>query len=575
MNEKTMPTGRASEDRPWLKYYSDEAQHNEPLDLSMYEYLIKCNEDRHDAVAIEYFKWKITMGDFIDKVDHISAGFVSLGVKPGDIVTLALPNIPENIIAIYALNRIGAISNLIDLRLSGAELERYFNEVRSEVVIVCDLFLQNTLEILPNTSTKTVIVASPFAHFPKPLAWFLKKREGIQVPKNDDRIMTWEEFDGGSYEEVPVYHTEETPSNTASIMHTSGTTGASKGVLLTNNSFNVLAQEFHYVYGEDHFEENSRVMNQVPPFLAYNISLSTHAPLCNHLLLVLLPDYQPDKFAENLFKIKPQHVAAGPADWSNFIDNPKIKGKDYSFLKTAVSGSDAIAYETKLEINKILKDHGSCSEVIEGYGMTECGCVVTTNFQGVDARDSVGVPFPTVRVCIYDNDNECEVPYGEKGEICIAGPRIMRGYYEHPEDTEECLKTHADGRLWMHSGDLGSMDENGFVYLEGRLKRIIIQHNGMKINPFEVESVIMDVPQVQACCVVGKADEEHGIGQIPVAYYVLNADYDLSEEEVQEEVRKHCEEKLTARYQPRDYHILEALPLTPNGKIDYRLLEQQ
>lgn len=574
MRGKTHLTGYASVDRPWMKYYSENAQHIEPPKLSMYEYVKQCNEDRPEGLAIEYFNWKITIKEFFQKIDHVSAGFAALGVKAKDIVTLAIPNIPENVLAVYALNRIGAISNLIDLRLSGAELEKYFNEVRSDVIIVSDVFLQNTLEILKNISAKTVIVASPYAHLPKLVAKILKMKDKVKIPKDIPGLMTWEEFENKTYEPVPVYHSETVQTDVASIMHTSGTTGASKGVMLTNNSFNVLAQETYYIYGDGFFKEDSRMMNQVPPFLAYNVSLSMHSPLCQRVSLVLLPDYRPDKFAANLFKYKPNHVAAGPADWMNFVESPAPKGRDYGFLYTAISGSDSIRYENKVEINKVLSDHGSRSGIIEGYGMTECGCAVTTNRYGVDKKDTVGIPFPTLTVCIYDNENDCELPYGEKGEICVAGPRLMKGYFERPEDTAESLRYHADGRLWMHTGDLGAIDEDGYVYIEGRLKRIIIQHNGMKINPFEIETVIAEVPQVQSCCVVGQPDEEHGSGQRPVAYFVLNPEHDLSEEEVMTAVKTQCEEKLTARYQPQEFHILDALPLTPNGKVDYQSLEK-
>lgn len=572
-NNERVKTGYPSKDRPWLKFYHEDASKIVVPNVSMYEFMVECTGDRLDDTAITYFNYTLTYGQLIEKADHIAAGFANLGVKAGDVVTLAIPNIPENVIAMYALNKIGAIGNLIDLRLTGDELIRYFNEVHSKVVVVCDLFLKNTLEVLEKTDAETVIVASPYAHFPAPLQFLLKKKEGIKVPKNKKGLITWEEFDGRTYADVETYHPDDVMEKTACILHTSGTTGPSKGVMLSNRSFNILPMEYRYLYGVGHFKPNTKIMNQVPPFLAYNIILCTHNPLCNHLNLDLLPNYEPDKFAENILKHKPQHVTAGPADWENFLNNPKLKGKKFDFLVTIASGSDSLRYETRKEVDGILADHGATVPIIEGYGMTEVGCAAATNHYGVDVPGSVGCPYPMLNFCIYDNDAGKELQYNQKGEICITGPGLMNGYYENPEATKEVMKVHEDGILWMHTGDLGSMNEDGFIFLDGRLKRILIQHNGMKVNPFEIEEATLTVPEVHSCCVVGAPDVEHGRGQVPAVYYVMNAGVDATEAEVTYKIAEACKEELNERYQPKLIKCIEALPITPNGKVDYRALE--
>ncbi len=566
-------TGFPSKDRPWLKYYCEAAPKATIPSGSIYDYLCEMNRDVPDSIAIEYLGWTITYSEFFEMINQAAAAFQHYGVKEGDIVSLAIPNIPENVIAIYALNKIGAISNMVDLRLSGEELERYFNEVESKVIVVCDLFLHNTLSVLDQLQAETVIVCSPFDHLPLPIRWALKKKAHVKIPKGIDGLITWKDFVKGPYEPAVDRHT--LGSATASILHTSGTTGNSKGVMLSNRSFNALAVEYQYIYGEGHFKADERIMNQVPPFLAYNVILSMHTPLTLHLRLVLLPNYEPEKYAENILKYKPQHVTAGPADWENFLDNPVLEGKDLSFLRTIASGSDTIRYDIKKKIDALLAEHGSPCSIIEGYGMTEVGCAATTNHYDIDVPGSVGVPYPFVNICIYDNENQKELSYHEKGEICISGPRLMNGYYNNPAATEEVMQRHDDGIVWMHSGDLGYLDENGFLFLDGRLKRIIIQHNGMKINPFEVERAILSHPDVKFCCVVGHPDKEHGRGFLPAAYFVMEPDCKLSPDELIAEVKKTCEEKLAERYQPQWFYVLPELPLTPNGKVDYRKLESE
>lgn len=287
----------------------------------------------------------------------------------------------------------------------------------------------------------------------------------------------------------------------------------------------------------------------------------------------MLPTYEPNKFAENIMKYKVNHVVAGPADWNNIREKKKTL-KDLSFLKTLASGSDLMDVNHKDEVNAQVKSHGCSFSVIEGYGQTEGGCADSTNLPQCNIRGSVGIPLPKMTFCIYDNEANKELKYNEEGEICICGPTVMKEYYNNEEATKNTLKLHEDGRIWLHTGDLGKINKDGVIFLAGRLKRIIIRHDGIKISPFKIEEIIKKNEAVENCCVVGIEDKENGRGAIPIAHIVLKSKHELNNEEILLNIKKVCKEELEEKYLPKDYVLHEKLPLTKVGKINYRELEK-
>ena len=564
MTEKKL-TGYPSIDKPWLKYYSEEAI-NAPLPQgTAYEYLLEKNKHALGDSALIYFKRKISYGKMFEYIDNAADAFSSLGVKRGDIVALALPNVPENIYCMYGLNKLGAIADMIDLRSKGDTLLHYLKESEATVAVICSLFAENTFEILLQTNIKKLIVVSPFDSLYAPLRFLMKiKAKKLDMP---DCAMDWKAFLKLSGKRVDIVGAAD---DVACIFHTSGTTGMPKGVMLSNCAFNAMALNIkgsglRCVPGEV-------MMNQVPPFLAYNALCTTHLSLVEHFQMILLPDYRPDKFASNTIKLKPNYLVAGPADWSNFLVEPALKDKpvDLSFLLSLISGSDSMSQKSKDAVNALIRKNGCTVKIQEGYGMTEIGAGACANVPQRNIDGSVGIPLPLNNFCIYDNENDQELPYGESGEICMSGPTVMKGYYKMPEETANILRKHKDGTLWLHSGDSGYISEDGNLYLEGRLKRIIIRHDGIKVSPFSLEKTIMKHKNVSACCVVGQFDEEHQMGQVPIAFIVLK-EYN---ETTITEVKQLCEQGQSTNYLPHSYKVLETLPLTPNGKVDYRALEK-
>lgn len=560
-----MLTGYPSIDRPWLKYYSEEAI-NAPLpEGTAYEYLFEKNKTALNDTALIYFNRKISYSKLFEYIDRSAAAFSSLGIKRGDVVALALPNIPENIYCMYGLNKLGAIADMIDLRSKGDTLLHYLKESQATVAVVCTLFAENTFEILSHTNIKKLIVVSPFDSLYVPLRVLMKARaKKLDMPHC---AMDWKAFMKLSDKRVASLGKTD---DVACIFHTSGTTDMPKGVMMSNGAFNAMA--VHIKGSGLKFNYGEIMMNQVPPFLAYNSLCATHMPLALHMKIIMLPEYRPDKFAFNIIKLKPNCAIAGPADWNNFLEKSALPDKpfDLSYLVSLISGSDAMTQKSKDAVNAFVKEHGCKEVVLEGYGMTEIGSAACANMPQHNVDISVGIPLPFNNFCIYDNENNQELPYGESGEICMSGPTVMKGYYKMPEETANVLRKHKDGTLWLHSGDLGHINQDGNIYLEGRLKRIIIRHDGIKVSPFSLEKTIMKHKNVSACCVVGQFDEKHQMGQVPIAFIVLK-EYDKT---TIAEVKRLCEQEQSANYIPHSYKVLNALPLTPNGKVDYRTLEK-
>lgn len=562
-------TGYPSVDRPWLKYYPEELIMKDASDLGIYEFLQSQNKNRN-LIAINYFGRKYTYEELFRRIDNTAKAFMEMGIHEGDVVTLLLANTPENVISIYALNKIGAIPNIVDLRQKDDKLVHSIRSADSKMILATDLFLKNLDDVADQIGDNRIVVTSPFDSMPMPLEGILKLSKKQYKPKNFS-FVKWKDFEKmGSQSALETPHHPK-PDDPACIVHTSGTTGDAKGVLLTNKNFNTMFLEYDKIIVDS--RPGDKVLCHVPPFLAYSAIMAIHVPLSMGVTLQMLPYYQPEKFAANIAKYKIQHAVAGPADWYNILSDPKVPKRDYSNLISMGSGSDKIDTLKRHEIDQRLHDAGCRHHIFEGYGMTEVGSAAVTNLPYHIVDDSVGVPLCKMNVMIYDNENDCELPYGEVGEICFSGGTMMKEYFKNPEATEHTIRLH-DGKYWVHSGDLGYMNPDGNIFLKGRIKRIIIRHDGIKISPLDLENVIMASGLVDNCCVVGVPDLEHGRGSIPIANIVEKEDSSMSEEELIQKIHDACKKGLGDNYLPKKVVIRESLPLTPVGKVDYRSLEK-
>jgi len=565
---KKMMRGYPHIDKPWMQYYSRDASDLVILKKTIYENFCDVVKKYGDKYAIDYLGRKITYNELKERIDIVANAFRNKGIKKGDLVSLLTANIPENVIAIYALNKIGAVANMVDLTLKSDDLISRLNDTNSTIVIATDLFLDNLNNIIDKTNVKEVIITSPFDSLPF-VKRQLSKLKRPKIVKKPNYIL-WNEFEQSgkeSFQDITEGYEENRP---AAVLYTSGTTGKSKGALLTNEVFTTLSQEYRNSGLE--FSVGDRFFNEEPPFISYCVNLGLNLPLSLGMCIVMFPDYQPEHYAKRVYKSKAQHVLGCPADYENFKVDKNVKKYDYSFVKTFASGGVGFEIEKKKEINNILSTLGYTNGIFEGYGMTEFGSAACTNLPQFYQYGVVGIPLPMTNVCIYDNENERELQYAEEGEVCLCGGTLMKEYLNNEEATNGTIKIHSDGERWLHTGDIGMVYEDGGVKILGRIKRLIIRYDGFDISPFEIEDVITRSSFVDDCCVVNSPDRLHGAGSVPAAYVVLKEDSDI--EEALENIKSICNLNIIKRNLPQKYVLVKELPLTKLRKVDFRTLEK-
>lgn len=566
MEEKKL-TGYPSIDKPWLKYYSEEAI-NAPLpECTMYEYVLNRNLDNLKRVAINYYGTNMTYGQFFDKVSKVASALENIGVKSGDIVTVCMINSPETVCLTFALNKIGATANMIYGASTPTEIKKQVIDAHSTVVFTLDLFQNKFAEIIDQTEIETVVISTMTQSMSVGMqigARVFKGMKRISIPA-DHRFVSWKTFLQYSNGKSLTTHD---PNAVAVITYTGGTTGGSKGVLLSNKAVIAVAQQ--YIDGECCLKRESTWAQVLPLFIAYGVTCSMLIPMAVGMpLIVRIP--MSESIADICKKFKPNHIMYGPAYWEAFADSEQ--DIDLSYLLAPVSGGDTIHCATEDKINKYLKHHGSKYPIMNGYGMTEVGAAVSVNMTAAYRAHSIGIPFAHNIIAAFDVDTGEELPYGVDGELCIHTPSVMSGYINNPEETANILRQHEDGLLWIHTGDLGHIDEDGFVYISGRLKRYMLRISGdlqKKVFSLDVEKVILQHPAVKNCVVVPLDDEKEN--QVPVAFILPKRNIEPTNEMLFE-IEKYCEAELDPYHQPAKYYYLETIPLTKVGKVDYRALE--
>lgn len=564
-------TGFPSIDKPWLKYYSEEAISAILPEVSIYEYIKQQNRDNLDAIALIYYGNRISYRQLLDRIDGVAKALTKLGVKQGDIVTVCSLNTPECIYLLYALNKLGAVANMIYSIETAENIRDRIKEVQSTILLTLDIFQQKLLQILDETDIKTVIVSNltkSMSVSSKLGARYIKKMKPLTLP-SDKRFISWEMFWKGREtvreSDVIVCNDENLP---AVIVYSGGTTGGAKGVVLSSRNIN--AGAWYYIQCEANLRRGQTWLQVIPLFIAYGVVSSLHLPLVAGLTLIVR--IVGTDTVSQVCKLKPNHILHGPAFWESFVDeNIDI---DLSFLINPTSGGDVLSQAVEDKINNYLSEHNCKYPLMNGYGMSEMGAAIAVNFENVHRIGSVGIPFVNVIISAFDSETEEEMQYGQEGEICIQGPSMMVDYYNKKKETKEIIRTHKDGSVWLHSGDLGYVSEDGFVYISGRLKRFIhIKYDNMheKVFSMEIEKVLIKHTYVDKCVVVPVADKQHI--QLPFAYIILK-DGVKPTKEMEQDIRLFCQEHLKEFCRPFQYKYVEAFPLTKINKVDYRELER-
>ena len=559
----------ASQAKPWLKYYDQKFIDQTLPALSAFEYVCQRSKNHLNDTALEYYGRKFTYADLIVNVKKTAAALRGAGVKKGDIVTVVSIMTPEIIALFYAADMMGATLNLVDPRYSVEGIREYIEEVDSHLLVCLNVVYERCRQAAKRTNVEKVIVLSPADSLPPVMAVGYK----LTTPdknKYASNVIRWKQFIKGGEGQSTAAEPYD-PDHACVVVHTGGTTGSPKGVMLTDDCFNGIALQFQ-AYPKL-FHRGQKLMNIMPPFIAYGFACGIHLPLVLGFTVIIIPNLDPAKLGSLVLKHKPEHMFGVPTHYQQLASDPKLRDKDLSFIINYAAGGDSLSRGAEQTVNDFLAAHGARYPIAKGYGMTEVSSAATVA-AGLDNKPgSVGIPMVNTVVAAFEPGTDQELPIGQRGELCISGPCLMKGYYNKPEETAILLRRHPDGRVWAHTGDMGYLDEDGFVYLDSRIKRMIIRHDGFKVFPSMIENVVSRHPAVHQCSVVGCADKDHTQGRLPFVYIVLKADTTAKKKQVIRELERMCAEELPEYVQPVAYKFISSMPMTPVGKVDYRQLE--
>ena len=570
MAEGSKLTGYPSIDRPWLKYYSEEAIRAELPQNTIYEYMLESNRDYPDDIAIRYFSRKITFRELFRHIDACARALTALGVQPGEIVTVALPSIPEALYIVYALNKLGAVANMIHPLAGQREIVDYLNEVHSRVAILFDGTYNIIRDAISRTNLQHAVVVTAGESLPahiKPL--YALKAGRLRLPGSP--FMAWRRFirDGRT---TPIPVVKKDSGTLAIISHTGGTTGEPKGVMCSDDSCNALM--YQIVCNFQHGRQG-RCMSVLPPFVNYSLIESMLAMLVIGYEVTLIPQYIPRQFATYIKKYHPNIILSIPAYWEAILSIEALNSMDLSCLEQVYTGGEAMAEETEQAVNALLLSRGAKYGLLKGLGSTELTGGATQTYANCNVPGSVGVPLVKMNCMTVEPDTTTELKIGETGEICFSGPTVMLGYYNNSEATDAIIKVHADGQRWLHTGDLGYIDADGVVFVTGRIKRIIMTKGTdgqvTKLFPDRIEKAISAHPAVELCCVVGVPDSARI--HVPKAYVVLKSSAEPSAQ-TRESILDACWKSLPGYMVPETIEFCPDLPRTERGKIDFRALEK-
>ncbi len=571
------PVGYPSIDKTHLRHFTEEEIKFDIPEKTCYETLYEANKDYPNDIAFRYLGKEITYGEFFKIIEKTKESLLASGIKEGEIVTVCSITTPEVLALFYALNRVGAIPNFVDVRYPSEAIKEYIVESNSTKVFTLDLCLPLFEKISKDVNLEEVVYFNAANTAPKPITLISKLSSKLKkvVPKKG-KYTKWNDF----YKRKSdiKFEKEYTKDYPAAIVHTGGTTGIPKGVLLSNDDFNSVV--YQTTVARTNQRRGWKFLNIMPPFIAYGLGLGLYAPLVLGWETDIIPAFDVKDFTKLILKHRPNGIMGVPNYWDEPMHNKKMKGKDLSFIEDVLVGGDATPPAREDKINEFLESHGSKAKVSKGYSMTEATSLATFSNKEANAKESVGIPLVKTKVTAFKLNikdgtpvgTQEELPVGELGELGIQSTNEMIGYYNNPEETAAVKQHHVDGD-WIHTGDIGYVDKDGLVYVTDRIKRII-PRSGFKVLPGEIEKVVTNIDYVASCAVVGIPDEKDVTA--PKVYVVLEPNCNKPQKEIIDDIYATIRSsKLPPYFEPVDVEIIDELPKTLVGKTDYKELENR
>ena len=573
MNGQNNVKAKPSQEKVWLKYLPEECRNAVIPEQTIYDYIKEVCQSRPNGKAIYYYGTSVTYGEMLKKIDQAAEAYYALGVREGDYVSFLTVTLPEAIYSMYGLNKIGAVGNFIDPRMDVQRILDAIEGVKSKVLVTIDLawpkvaWLRNKLKqdyiVSISANDSLSLIAKAYRT--------LTTKDKPQVPYDGKTVLRWKDLMAqgkGGAKQVP-----SKKDSVATITYTGGTTGTPKGVMLTNDGMNCMAQSFAFS-GVD-YKHGERFLEIMPIFASYGVGCGIHMPFAMRQENVIIPKFTPDELGALIKKYRPNHMMGVPSFYERIMHSKDLWDMDLSFLKTTGCGGDTMNPGLEERFNKFMKEKGGLYNLSQGYGLSEMTGAATCCYSHVYKDDSSGIPLFCNSVGIFDPETGEELDYGKEGEVCLTGRGMMLGYHNNPEETDKIIRTHADGTKWIHSGDIGYMDEDGFLYIRGRIKQIIIKFDGHKVFPVQIEGIINRHKAVAACTVVGIQDPDHAQGSVPLGVVELKKDIPAEQKEtIRKEILQMCDELLEERGKPSDVTFIDEMLHTALAKHDYRALTE-
>ena len=559
---------------PWLKYYGNTPASLEYPHKTMYEMVAAAAKKYPDHTAYIFMGKKTSYTEFMKRIHAAAKGLYKMGIRKGDKVTICMANTPQALDCFYALNRIGAIPNMIHPLSAAQEIAFYLNFSQSKAILTLDQFYEKVVSIQPQLKNPTtVLIAKVADELPIPLNVLYPMTKAARAVKKLPKTgytLWYDMVRAGKGVTLPPISNRY--DECGAILYSGGTTGTTKGIMLSNLNFNALALQTSAASGFTLEEiSNMKMLSVMPVFHGFGLGIGIHLPLINGATCILIPQFNVKTYAETLVKQKPNLIPGVPTLFEALLRADNLEGADLSFLKGIFSGGDSLSPELKKKVDAFLKDHGCSEQIREGYGTTECVTASCLTPYHISREGSIGIPFPDTYYKIVEHGTQKEVPYGTEGEICLSGPTVMMGYLHHPEETAQTLQTHEDGLAWVHTGDLGYMDPDGFVYFRQRLKRMIVT-SGYNVYPSQMENIFDAHELVQMSCVIGVPDSYK---MQKVKAFVKLVPGVEKNDETKHAIMEYCRKYVAKYAMPYDIEFRDELPKTLVGKVAYRVLEEE
>lgn len=555
---------------PWEASLGDVPMHLDYFEGTMFEAVESIAEKYPENVAFDFMGKSTTYRELVENIELCARALRAIGIRENDKLTIAMPNCPQAVYLFYAINLVGGIANMIHPLSAEKEITFYLKESESVAAVTLDQFYGKFQRARQGTKVNNLIIASiPDALSPvMKLGYHLTQGRKIEKLPADAPILRWKDFlrMHKSSANPKVHRNSDAP---AVILYSGGTTGTTKGIVLTNKNFNALGQQV--IATNPMFRPGDKMLAAMPLFHGFGLGVCVHTMLSQGGRCILVPRFTPGSYAKDLVKHRCNFIAGVPTLYEALLRLPDMDGADLSCLKGVFSGGDSLSIELKKKFDKFLYDHKATIQVREGYGTTETvtACCLTPTH--IYKEGSIGLPFPDTYIKIVEPGTDREVPYGTEGEILLAGPTVMKEYMNHPEETAQTLRTHEDGLTWVYTGDLGTMDEQGFVFFKGRAKRMIVT-SGYNVYPAQLENILDAHSMVQMSCIIGVPDPYK---MQKVKAFVKLVPEASPTEETKQALMNYCREHIAKYAMPYDIEFREDLPKTLVGKVAYRVLEEE